>query len=422
MSSTLLILLPPRPRLGRAAHSDAPPRAGQGAEPMEFDYLLSTDGQTVTAQGRALPGALPAASACVAIVPDGELSWHQLKLPKAARGKLQAALAGLLEEQLLEEPDQLHFALAPQADEEDRTWVCACHKSWLQQHLHALEQADRLVERVLPLSWPGEAARAHVLDRLGDAEAQDHALSLVLSDARGVSLLPMDGPLARQLLGPGISELAWTASPDAVQAAERWVGHPVSVLAAGQRALQALQGPWNLRQFDLLPRTRGLQALRQWSRQLMSPAWRPARLGLIGLVIVQVLALNVQAWQQKTRLREAQAEMSSLLMGSFPATRVVHDAPQQMRQAADALRARAGLIGERDFEALLSAAATAWPADMPPAEALKYEDGRLAFPSTSWSPAQIEAFKRQLSSEGWTLDSQNGQLQISRQRGPAAGR
>lgn len=421
MSSTLLILLPPRPRLGRAAHSDAPPRTGQGAEPMEFEYLLSADGQGVTAQGRALPADLPVASACVAVVPDGELSWHLLKLPKAARGKLQAALAGLLEERLLEEPDELHFAVAPQADAEDRTWICACHKGWLQSQLNALEQAGRLVERVLPLSWPGEAARAHVLDRLGDPEAQDHALGLVLSDARGVSLLPLDGPLARQLLGPGLGELAWTASPDAVKAAERWLGHPVSVLAASQRALQSLQGPWNLRQFELQPRTRGLQALRQWGRQLMSPAWRPARLGLIGLVLVQVLALNVQAWQQKSRLRSVQGEMSSLLMGSFPSTRVVHDAPAQMRQATDALRARAGLIGERDFEALLSAAATAWPADMPPAEALKFEDGRLAFPSASWSPAQIEAFKRQLASEGWALDSQNGQLQISRQRSPAAG-
>ncbi len=421
MSSTLLILLPPRARLGRAAHSDAPPRAGQGAEPMEFEYLLSTDGQGITAQGRALPDALPAASSCVAVVPDGELSWHQLKLPKAARGKLQAALAGMLEEQLLEEADELHFAVATQADADERSWVCACHKSWLQQHLNALEQAGRLVERVLPLSWPGEAARAHVLDHLGDAEAQDHVLSLILSDARGVTLLPLDGPLTRQLLSPGVGELAWTASPDAVQAAERWLGHPVSVLAAGARALQALHGPWNLRQFDLLPRTRGLQALRQWARQLMSPAWRPARLGLVGLVLVQLLAMNVQAWQLKSRLRGVQAEMSSLLMGAFPATRVVHDAPLQMRQAADALRARAGLIGERDFEALLSAAATAWPADMPPAEALKFEDGRLAFPATSWSPAQIEAFKRQLASEGWTLDNQNGQLQISRQRGTAAG-
>ncbi|MGM9513593.1 type II secretion system protein GspL [Roseateles sp. DB2] len=421
MSSTLLILLPPRPRLGRAAHSDAPPRAGQGAEPMEFEFLLSADGRGVTAQGRARPAELPAASVCMAVVPDGELSWHLLKLPKAQRGKLQAALGGLLEEQLLEDPEQLHFAIAPQADEEGRSWVCVCHRSWLQGPLDALEQAGRMVERVLPLSWPGEAARAHVLDRQGDAEAQDHALSLVLSDARGVSTLPLDGPLARQLLGPGLAELAWTASPDAVQAAERWVGHPVSVQASGQRALQALQGPWNLRQFELVPRTRGLQALRQWGRQLMTPAWRPARLGLVGLVLVQVLALNVQAWQQKSRLREAQAVMSSLLMNSFPATRVVHDAPQQMRQAADALRARAGLIGERDFEALLSAAATAWPADMPPAEALKFEDGRLAFPATSWNPAQIDAFKRQLASEGWALDKQNGQLQISRQRSQASG-
>ncbi len=421
MSSTLLILLPPRPRLGRAAHSDAPPRNGQGAEPMEFEFLLSADGQTVSSQGRVRPEALPAAAACVAVVPDGELSWHQVALPKAARGKLQAALAGMLEEQLLEEPDQLHFAIGEQADEQGRTWVCACDKAWLLQQLNALEQADRLVERVLPLSWPAEAARAHVLDQQGDGEAQDHALSLVLCDARGVSLMPLEGPLTRQLLGPGLSELAWTASPEAVQAAERWLGHPVSVLAAPQRALQALQGPWNLRQFDLTPRTRGLQALRQWGRTLMSPAWRPARLGLAGLLLVQVLGLNLQAWQLKRQLGSAQSEMSSLLMSSFPQTRAVHDAPLQMQRATDALRARAGQIGEQDFEALLSAAATAWPADMPPAEALKFEDGRLALPSASWSPAQIDVFKRQLASEGWSLQQQDGQLQISRQRGKAAG-
>lgn len=421
MSSTLLILLPPRPHLGRAAHSDAPPRAGQGAEPMEFEYLLSPDGQGVSSQGRARAADLPAAASCVAVVPDGELSWHAVTLPKAARGKLQAALAGMLEEQLLEDPEQLHFAVSEAPDAEGRSWVCACHKAWLIEPLQALEQAGRPVERVLPMSWPAEGARAHVLDRQGDADADDHALSLVLSDARGVSLLPMDGPLARQLLGPALSELAWTASPDAVKAAERWLGQPVHVMSGSQRALQALQGPWNLRQFDLQPRTRGLQAVRQWGRQLMSPAWRPARLGLVALLLVQVLGLNVMAWQQKRQLTQAQGEMSQLLMSTFPATRVVHDAPLQMQRAADALRARAGQIGEQDFEALLSAAATAWPADLPPAEALRYEEGKLAFPSGSWSPAQIETFKRQLASEGWTLENQNGQLQISRQRGKPSG-
>lgn len=421
MSSTLLILLPPRPRLGRVEHSDAPPRVGQGVEPVEFDFLLTGDGQGVGSHGRARAADLPSAGACVAIVPDSELSWHHVKLPKAARGKLQAALAGLMEEQLLEEPDQLHLAVAAQADDEDRTWVCACHKAWLGSQLQALEQADRLVERVLPMSWPDATARAHVLDRQGDAEAQDRALSVVLSDARGVSMLPLDGPLARQILGPSLDGLVWSASPDAVQAAERWVGHPVSVMSGAQRALQALQSPWNLRQFDLVPRTRGLQTLRQWARQLMSPAWRPARLGLIGLVLVQVVALNVQAWQQKRQLSRTQAEMSRLLLATFPSTRVVHDAPAQMQRATAALRARAGQIGEQDFEALMSAAATAWPADLPPAEALKFEEGRLSFPSASWSPAQIDNVKRQLASEGWALDTPNGQLQISRQRSKPAG-
>ena len=51
-----------------------------------------------------------------ALLPAAALSWHQVSLPAGLQrnpARLTAALHGLLEEQLLEEPEQMHFALQP---------------------------------------------------------------------------------------------------------------------------------------------------------------------------------------------------------------------------------------------------------------------------------------------------------------------
>ena len=67
---------------------------------------------------------------------------------------------------------------------------------------------------------------------------------------------------------------------------------------------------------------------------------------------------------------------------------------------------------------LLAAAATAWPADRGPADALSFETGRLMFPAAGWSEPQIEQFRQQLSSEGWQLEVADGRLALSRARQP----
>src|SRR4051812_42786250 len=86
----------------------------------EFEYLVSPDGRSMAAHASAPAALLPppagAGSEVVAIAPAAALSWHRVELPKGTgprSPRLRAVLEGLLEDRLLDEPDQLHFALEP---------------------------------------------------------------------------------------------------------------------------------------------------------------------------------------------------------------------------------------------------------------------------------------------------------------------
>lgn len=418
--STLLLFLPPRSRLhaqgrpaqtldglGRAASSAAAAVPGPGRE---FDYLLSADERTISAQGSLPAAQLPAADQVIAIPAESDIAWQRLSLPRAGR-QMRPALAGQLEELLLDDAESLHFAVEAGASGGDLAWVAVCSRHWLQQQLQLLEEAHVFVDRIVPLSWPESPPRGHFY-ATGNEQSP---LALRWSHGDGVSNLPLSGPLARQLITAELSQTArWTAEPEMVAAAEHWLGSAVQPLPAAQRALAVIDSPWNLRQFELAARTRGIRELRQLGRAFMRRQWRPVRIGLAGLLAVQLLGLNVLAWQQSQQLKERRAAVNSTLTATFPHVRAVLDAPLQMGREMDSLRANAGRAGDRDLETLLAAAATAWPQERGPVDALNFEDGRLLLSAPGWSEAQVQQFRSQLRSEGWQLESGEAQLTVSR--------
>ena len=77
--------------------------------------MLSADGLQVSSHGQAQPSLLPRADSVVAVLAASDVSWQRITLPRAPAAKLRAALGGLLEDQLLEDDDALHLALAPGA-------------------------------------------------------------------------------------------------------------------------------------------------------------------------------------------------------------------------------------------------------------------------------------------------------------------
>lgn len=106
-----------------------------------FPYVLSPDGVAVGSTGRAPAASLPQADAVVAVLPAAAVAWHRVSLPKAPAARLRQALAGLLEEQLLDELEDTHLAIEPQARAGEPCWVAATARPWLTLQLGMLESA-----------------------------------------------------------------------------------------------------------------------------------------------------------------------------------------------------------------------------------------------------------------------------------------
>ena len=89
-----------------------------------------------------------------------------------------------------------------------------------------------------------------------------------------------------------------------------------------------------------------------------------------------------------------------------------------MQKSTDMLRASAGRPGETDLETLLGAAAAAWPEGRPPADSLRFDNGRLTVSSAGWSPEQIEQVRGKLRPNGWDVDvTAEGSLTLRRAQG-----
>ncbi len=280
--SILVIQLPARERLSARAGDSA-----QGLRlPAELDFVLSVDGRRASQTGRAAPALLPRADSVVLVMAETDVSWHPIDVPKSPPARLRAALAGVLEDTLLEDEDTLHFALAPGAAGGQRGWVAVMHRAWLHTALAGLEQAGVGVERVVPASRPTPAGSATGRGHFFDTDpGLDTPPWLALAQPDGVVCLRLSGALARALQPPAEVVVQWSATPAAVAAAERWLGAPVPVMTAADRALESAQSDVNLRQFDLAARHRGSRALRGLGRQLFSAEWRPVRWGLASLVL-----------------------------------------------------------------------------------------------------------------------------------------
>ncbi len=406
--SSLVILLPARPRLSGGAAPSAP----AASAPLSW-LLLGDDGQLLD-QGQSQAANLPASDRIALLLPEQAASWHRVRLPRGSPKRWRAALVGLLEEELLEEPEQMQLAISDEAAPGDEAWVLATPLAPLRELIERIEGGDggqgggRLVDRIVPRAWPTATPQAHFF-------RHEAGLQLRWSDADGVLTLPLAGSFARSRIDVGACS-DWTSSAEAQEGAESWLGQAVAVAGEAEQARRALAGPWELRQFELAPRLHGLRWLRQLGQRLMHRQWRAARLGLGLLLALGVVGLNLLALQQRTQIAERQQQLEALLREAFPRTGAVLEPRLQMQRELNLLRAQAGELGEQDLEAMLAALASHWPEARGPVEALNFETGQLSLPAAGWSDEQLDQLRRQLASEGWELSPEQGRLLMRRSR------
>lgn len=424
--SLLVLQLPPPARL-HPSRADQP-GADPAASVAEVSFVLSPDGLRVEDSGRCAPALLSGRTrgitSVIAVLPESAVGWQRLTCPKAPAARLRAALTGLIEEALLEEPDSLHLALQPDASPGEPAWVACTDRTWLAGQLQALEAAGLTVDRVVPAAAPTNGIDVPTSLHLqtgaelpiGDTvvpTGEEHLL-LTWAQAQGVMHGPAAGSLLRRLLPqPVPDDWRLSATPAAAAAAQSWLGRPVSIENAAERLLGAAASAWNLRQFDLAPRHRGAATLRQVWRELFSPAWRPVRVGLVALLLVQLVGLNAWAWLQKHQLQERRDAMTALLRATHPQVRAILDAPIQMQRETDTLRAAAGRPGDTDLEVLMQVAASAWPENLP-VQTLRFEPGQLTLAANGLGEDQIGRLRDTLRPAGWQVESADQRLTLRR--------
>lgn len=414
----------------------------------EYPYAQTRDGEDVLAYGSANASTLPAGDGgqdVVAVVPARALSWHQTELPKGTLGsgstRVQAVLEGLLEDRLLDDAQQLHFALAPDAAPGKPVWVAACDKAWLQGVLAPLEAAGRPVSRIVPEFTP-------LTDRSGDA--QDAALYaigtpdeawLVYRHTQGVTVLPLLQAAIDQMLGqrrplPGevVNESAASVlaagsvmTEPAVAALANPLFHDRAVLQqAPARWVQAAQSDWDLAQFDLANsgRQRAYKKFSGYGLELLNaPRWRAARLGLAGALLVNLVGLNAWAWKEQAGLAQRRSDIQAVLTQTFTQVKVVIDAPVQMAREVAQLRQMAGAASRSDLENLLTAVGSTLPPkgglDL---TQLEFTEGELRLKGPGLTAEKAQDLSTRLAGPGYAARMDGDRLLVTPQAAPGARR
>ncbi|MBP8285356.1 MAG: general secretion pathway protein GspL [Rhodoferax sp.] len=413
-----------------------------------FEYVLSPDGGTVAGHARVPLALLPVSTQheVVLVLPAQWLSWHQITLPpgslprqmlgERSSTRLRSILEGLLEDQLLDEPAQLHFALQPQPATGVSIWVVTTAREAIHAALKSLAQAGHEVARIVPeLTVQALVQSLYVTERSDGAQMVGllrsdqpnkqgvEVSSVLVCPMTAESIALLEPPITAGSNPPSLpaedkgrpERLQVVAEPVVSQRAEQLFHKPVVLQQRSHRLLEAAQSAWDLAQFDLAHarRDRRLARWGQGARSLMrAPEWRAARWSLLAIMAANLVGLNFWALREQSALQVQRQQIRAVLTQTFPKIPVVVDAPVQMaREVARLQRTRPNPAGA-DLEAMLSTFSALAPTEYSP-QVIEYVGNELRLVGPGLPAAQQLELIKGLQSRGLVASVQGDGWVIS---------
>lgn len=326
-------------------------------------------------EGHATIEALPAADRLVLILAASDVLLTPATVPPLAPARLQLALPNLVEDVLAADAQPCHIAVGPALDEAGagkpaargsrRRLLMVTERAWLRAVLDAFALHRHRTRHILP------AQLCLPLSTLDDAPAATLALEAAADPmAADTALLGADTPAADRT--PGARQWQLTvrtgaaagyglvlgddalAAWQALAPAGIWYGDRAAAAAAAIPSVQPLdwrtwidgaQQSLQDRSLDLAQFEFGQGRADRWNLR----AWRwPAALAA-GLVLVQLIGMNVHWLMLSQEQQRLQAAQTQALRAAFPQTPVVVDPPLQMRRQVEQLRVASGRSTPDDF-------------------------------------------------------------------------
>lgn len=349
-----------------------------------------------------IPG-VSAMTRVLAWTPPSDSLLTRVTLPTRSRAKIQQALPFALEDQLIGEPEQLHFAY--RAIEGNDLAVAVTARARMQAWLAQLNEAGLRPTAFCPaiLALPLDAGSWSIAFREQDIWVRTGQLSGFACAAAGNAPPAMlalalreaetkqNAPVGLTVMHPpaGFDAAAWTAQlklPLNVQKQDFWALHHEPL-----PALNLLQG--------------GFAPSHQM--QEMLPGLRPAAIMLAIWMIGSMAFSAWEWWQLKSTHENLRQEMASVIRQASPnAQVVVGQEPFQMQQLLTSLQGKSGKSGQSDALPLLGNLAPVMQAHPQiKLRSIQYEESRLTLDLTLPDFQTMETLKNALIARGMQVET-----------------
>ncbi len=376
------------------------------ADPTATTSWLALEPGTIARSGSSLPAAAGlGAQRVIALVPGSEVLLTHADLPATSRQRMLQAVPYVLEEQLADEVEALHFAVGRRNSDGQvpvAVVASAYMERWLEQLTAAGLAPHLLLPDILALPWEPDSwtllleEEAAIL-RTGEAQgyafepdllaaALPHALAreerprqMVVHDCRPAA--PPDPSLE---LACGAAEVGLVRRDCRLGAFQLLASGPI------EGAIDLLQGPFSRRE----------QAGKRWRPWIPTAALLAALLLLEGGMLFSEYLQLARTDQQLTERIEA------VYREAFPDSKRIVDARVQMEQQLTLLR---GGAGQQEFADLLTRAAPILAATQGlELQALRYREGELELEIRLAELAGLDRLKAALGGEaGLSAEIQN---------------
>ena len=242
------------------------------------------------------------------LVPACEVILKAVAIPSGAARQLEPALPFLMEDDIAQDVEQLHFCLLNRQG--DTAYVCAIERSWLEEILAAFKAHNMKVVRLLPdvlaLPIPPEAELSAA--KVGDEWLVRKGLYQGVSVEEAWLPLLADSPWSRadnELL----SLNAYSPLPASCSAlSEQWAYSETADIS-GMLAKEALTSPVNLLTGPYKPKS---PVWKSWR------IWRPVALAASVLLLVYCASAFLQIRQNESLAQEYRVQSKHIFERIFP--------------------------------------------------------------------------------------------------------
>ena len=249
-------------------------------------------------------------------IPGEWISVWQVELPDVARKQVQNILPALLEEELSQDIDELHFA--PLKIDRQLAIVAVIHRQYMRNIVDWLQANGIIYATVVPdwMSIPcgymvGNAQR--ILCRIDECRGWSSGLTLASSMFRA-QLNEQTSPLSLSVVGVELKEVSAWAATDSE-------GLTVTALPAittyGEPEGNLLSGPWRPR----------VSYRKQWRR------WRSIILPALLILVALAVERGVTLWSLSEQVAQSRAQVEKLFLALFPEQKRIVNLSSQVTMA-----------------------------------------------------------------------------------------